>query len=223
LVRAQVALGRDTAAQRSIEELAALVEGSPAGPVPLLAMAGAAMHRGDGDTAFESASRMLAGSDVNPGARAEAMVIATVAQLQRGNLDEAMATIDEVALGAAMNPFAHAAAALVHATAGDPERSLAESAAVVSAGGSTYLDRAFAAVAAAAAHVANDDRSSAETAIDEALVECIEIGDVVAIALLQRAAVELVGLEHPVTPDNAPTLGTGWQRILDSLVAVSAR
>jgi len=223
LVRAQVALGRDTAAQRSIEELAALVEGSPAGPVPLLAMAGAAMHRGDGDTAFESASRMLAGSDVNPGARAEAMVIATVAQLQRGNLDEAMATIDEVALGAAMNPFAHAAAALVHATAGDPERSLAESAAVVSAGGSTYLDRAFAAVAAAAAHVANDDRSSAETAIDEALVECIEIGDVVAIALLQRAAVEVVGLQDRFASDNAPTLGTGWQRILDSLVAVSAR
>ncbi|MEY2753779.1 MAG: hypothetical protein RJB65_137, partial [Actinomycetota bacterium] len=45
LLRAQVALGRHAAAQRSSEELSALAEGGRLGPIPLLSVAGAAMHR----------------------------------------------------------------------------------------------------------------------------------------------------------------------------------
>ena len=51
LVRAQVALGKTAAAQRSSEELLTLADTGQHGAFPLLAVAGAAMHRGQGATA----------------------------------------------------------------------------------------------------------------------------------------------------------------------------
>ena len=63
LLRAQIALGQAGAAQRSTEELLTLAEMSVQGPFPLMAVAGAAMHRGDGATAVAIAERALAETD----------------------------------------------------------------------------------------------------------------------------------------------------------------
>ena len=60
LLRAQIALGQAGAAQRSTEEMLTLADLSVQGPFPLMAVAGAAMHRGDGATAVAIADRALA-------------------------------------------------------------------------------------------------------------------------------------------------------------------
>ncbi len=62
LVRAQTALGRSAAALRTEEELFAISEIAPVGPNALLAIAGAAMHRGDGAVAAAQATRAIAES-----------------------------------------------------------------------------------------------------------------------------------------------------------------
>ena len=63
LLRAQIALGQAGAAQRSTEELLTLADMSVQGPFPLMAVAGAAMHRGDGATAVAIADRAIAVTD----------------------------------------------------------------------------------------------------------------------------------------------------------------
>jgi hypothetical protein len=60
VIRAQVALGRVAAMNRSSEELLTLSEASPMGPVPLLAVGGAAMHRGDAAVALAAVDRAMA-------------------------------------------------------------------------------------------------------------------------------------------------------------------
>ena len=60
LLRAQTALGRTAAALRTEEELFAMSEVAPVGPNPLLAIAGAAMHRGDGALAAAHATHAIA-------------------------------------------------------------------------------------------------------------------------------------------------------------------
>ena len=222
LVRAQVALGRTVAAQRSMEELASLADNSPAGPVPQLAIAGAAMHRGDGAIARDAALALTGERTTNPVAVGEANLVLAVAELKCGSLDAAVAALESVGGQLRQHPFAHAVAALVRAAAGDSAIALAEVAAVPNSSGATYLDRAFSAVAAAAAHRATDDRAAAEAAIGEALVECLEVGDVVAIALLQIAATEIVGVPHGSGASTTGTLGDGWTRLIALLAATAA-
>ena len=77
-------------------------------------------------------------------------------------------------------------------------------------------------MAAAAAHRAIDDSAAAEAAIGEALVECLEVGDVVAIALLQTAATEIVGVPHGSGAPTTGTLGEGWTRLIALLAATAA-
>jgi hypothetical protein len=48
------------------------------------------------------------------------------------------------------------------------------------------------------------------------LDEVIEVGDVVAIALLQQAAATVVGVPHPSGEGDRHALGPGWLAILDA-------
>lgn len=217
LVRIQVALGRNASVQRSTEELLHLAEGSPAGPVPLLAVAGAAMHRGDAQVAFANAARAHDEMLARTSGTFEASVIQAVACAQLDRLDEALAALDAIPVEAREHPFARTASALVLSLAGDPDGALREAAAVATTPGSTYLDRAVAAVAAAGAHSQHLDRAAAGAALDEALSETVEVGDVVATALLQLAHTQVLGDVHPSGEGNADALGPGWLRVVEAL------
>jgi tetratricopeptide (TPR) repeat protein len=219
LVRSQVALGRSAGLQRTTEELLSLAEGSPAGPVPLLAVAGASMHRGDAKVALAMLNRAEEQMLQRTSGTFEADVLRAIAAAQIGALDEALGALDQIPEPARAHPFAHTAAALVASLTGDPAEAVREAGLVVSTPGSTYLDRAIAAVAAAAAHSALHDPHAACEAIDTALQECLGVGDVVAIALLQRTHLQLAGEAHASGPGDPTVLGEGWLDLIGRLPA----
>ena len=217
LIRVQVALGRTSSVQRSSEELLTLAEASPLGPVPLLAVAGAAMHRGDGATAEGLVERAIAQMvDMRAGSF-EALVVRAIAQAQQGRLDEALVTIEQVDETSVDHPFAMVGRALVHALAGEAELAVEEAEVIASTPGSTYLDRAIAATAAAGAHARLGHAESAAAVLDQALEACLPVGDVVATALLQRTYLHVVGVAHRSGAGEPSHLGPGWQQVVASL------
>lgn len=219
LLRAQVALGRANAVQRSTEELLSLADGSPAGPVPLLAVAGAAMHRGDGRTALVTLARAETLTEERRAGMFEGSVTRSIASAQVGDLDDALAAVDEVDEAVRDHPFVRTARAVVASLTGDHQGAVREASLVVGTAGSTYLDRAIAAVAAAGAHAALHDPHSAREVLDTALSECLGIGDVVAVALLQRTHLHVVGVPHDSGEGDTSVLGEGWLRLIGSLPA----
>jgi tetratricopeptide (TPR) repeat protein len=219
LIRIQVALGRTAGVQRTTEELLSLADGSPAGPVPLLAVAGAAMHRGDAKVALSMVVRAEESMVERAAGSFEVSLLHAIAAAQSGLIDDALAALDEVPESAREHPFARAAAALVETLAGDHAAALRDAELVVTTHGSTYLDRAIAAVAAAGAHGALCEREAASEAIDQALQECLVVGDVVAIALLQRTHARVVGTEHASGAGDSSVLGDGWAHVIDQLPA----
>ena len=125
LVRIQVALGRSSALHRSIEELLSLADNSQLGPVPVLAVAGAAMHRGDGQMALTTVERGLDAVESQTAGAFEAMVVRTIAFAQVGRIDEALTALDAIAPESMELPFAQVGAALVASLSGDADGALA--------------------------------------------------------------------------------------------------
>ena len=216
LVRSQVALGRNAAAQRSAEELLALAETGQHGPFPLLAVAGAAMHRGNGAIAGMAAERAIdvlreAGANT-----AEPLVVLAVARAQQGKVEEALALIESVPAHAADHPFTHAATALVLACAHQAEEALEHSDAVWRTPGATYLDEVMAYVAAAGAAEQTGDHRRAVLSAEAAVVRALAVGDVVASALATSAYAAVTGQPHPAH-DAHTSLGDGWATVLAQL------
>jgi len=217
LVRTQVALGRTAGAQRTVEELLSLAEGSPAGPVPLLAVAGAAMHRGDAKVALSMVARAEEQMAERTTGMFEVSVLKSLAAAQSGLLDEALSALDEVPDPVREHPFVRAAAALVASLTGDAAAAIRDAELVVTTPGSTYLDRTIAAIASAGAHAAMSEREAAREVLDAALHEVLKVGDVVAISLLQEAHARVVGTDHASGPGDPSTLGEGWLHVIEQL------
>lgn len=220
LLRAQIALGQAGAAQRSTEELLTLAEMSVQGPFPLMAVAGAAMHRGDGATAVAIAERAIAETDELNGSAFEPHVARLVGLLQLGRIDDAMAAFVDLAPQALPHPFSNGAAALLYATVGSPALALEHAEQVARAAGATYLDEVFAYVGAASAHAQLDDRPQATLSIEAAVVRALDVGDVVAIALATNAYQHLIGRPHPAF-DQPTQLEAGWLNVIGNLPAGS--
>jgi class 3 adenylate cyclase/tetratricopeptide (TPR) repeat protein len=220
LVRTQVALGRTAAMHRTIEELQSLVEGSPSGPVPLLAVAGAAMHRGDGATAWEAAQRAIEVMTGQSAGAFEAHVLATIAATQLGEVDDALASFDCIDVVALEHPFARVAAALVALATGDLARAANEAEIVFDALGSSYVDRAIAAVVAAGAPAAEGDPDAVREVLDRAIEENVRIGDLVMTAFLRAAHERVLGVPHASGSSDPASLGAGWQRVVGLLPVV---
>ncbi|MFT3852667.1 MAG: adenylate/guanylate cyclase domain-containing protein [Ilumatobacteraceae bacterium] len=219
LMRAQTALGRTALALRTEEELFALGEVAAAGTIPLLAIAGAAMHRGDGALAANHATRAIAEMRAAGSEAWEPLILLSMALAQCDRLDEAVATLESLPDQEWDHPFAHAVGSLVLGMLPDPGRALAHANAVFVKGrGSSYLDRVMAHVGAAAAHARLDHPVAATASIDEAVELATSVGDVVAIALATRAAELLTGEAHPAADDRIP-LADGWEHVLASLLA----
>ncbi len=221
LLRAQIALGQAGAAQRSAEELLTLAETSVQGPFPLMAVAGAAMHRGDGETAVAIADRALAAIDDSSGSAFEPHVARLVGLLQLDRVDEAMVAFAKLEPLALAHPFTNAAAALLYATVASPTEALEYSEQVAHAAGATYLDEVFAYVGAASAHTQLDDKSQATLAIEAAVVRALDVGDVVAIAIATNAYQHLIGRPHPAF-DQPTQLEAGWLTVIGNLPGFAA-
>ena len=216
LLRAQIALGQAGAAQRSTEEMLTLADLSVQGPFPLMAVAGAAMHRGDGATAVAIADRALAETGEMNGAAFEPHVARLVGLMQLGRVDEAMVAFAKLEPMALDHPFTSAAAALLYATLCAPTDALEHADKVAHAAGATYLDEVFAYIGAASAHAQLSDKSQATLSIEAAVVRALDVGDVVAIALATNAYQHLIGRPHPAF-DQPTQLEAGWLTVIDNL------
>jgi class 3 adenylate cyclase/tetratricopeptide (TPR) repeat protein len=216
LLRAQIALGQAGAALRSTEELMTLADISVQGPFPLMAVAGAAMHRGDGATAVTIAERALSLTDEMNGAAFEPHIARLVGLMQLGRIEDARVAFSELPPLALVHPFTNAAATLLYATLGLPKQALEHSDEVSRAAGATYLDEVFAYIGAASAHAQLDDKAQTTLSIEAAVVRALDVGDVVAIALATNAYQHLIGRPHPAF-DQPTQLESGWLAVIGNL------
>jgi tetratricopeptide (TPR) repeat protein len=221
LLRAQVALGRNAASQRSSEELLALAESGRQGPFPLMAVAGAAMHRGNGALASAVAERAIAHMRANGGDAFEPFVVLAMAQAQLGNHEEALATIESIGELGRGHPFTLSVAAVVHALNGLNDEAIADADQVARQRGATYLDQVFAYVGAAGAAAKSGDAPRAELAAQAAVARAMGVGDVVATGLATRAFHAVTGRPHPAF-DEHTQLGEGWTAVVRELCGSTA-
>jgi class 3 adenylate cyclase/tetratricopeptide (TPR) repeat protein len=217
LVRSQVAQGRSAAAQRTSEELVALAETGRQGPFPLLAVAGAAMHRGNPHVAASMAERAAAEVKANGGAAFEPVVVLAMALAQQGRHDEALAAIETVLDEGHQHPFTSSVAALVDVVNCLPTAALERVEVVFDGQGASYLDQIFAYVAAAGAYAQLGEVEQAELNAQAAVARAMAVGDVVATAIATSAYAAVTGRTHPAF-DERTQMGDGWQHIVASLV-----
>ena len=218
LVRTQVATGQWSNAQRSSEELLSLADTAAMGPMPLMAIAGAAMHRGDGAVALAMATRAAAEVQSMGGGLREPAIIAALASAQLDRIDDALALVDEIDLAEQQHPFADSVAALVLAMAQDPQRALTHAQRALDASGATYLDTIFANLGAGSAHAQLGQVDLALAAFRTARNTAVMVGDVVAIALTTQAAPRVLGEgQAAASTDGDFNLSDGWRRVIDLL------
>lgn len=217
LLRAQIALGRATAVQRTTEELASLAGSRRNGPVPLQALAGAAMHRGNGAEVLEAVGRATDEMRAVGSRSPEPTILSAVAHLQLGDLDAALVALDSIDRPEGGTPFGDAAAALVFAAAGRADRALELADAVDTTTGATYLDDVFASVARAAASHSLADHDTAVGAAEQAALRASGAGDVVATALATEVYRAITGDVHPAHDSRHP-LAEGWRTAVRLLV-----
>jgi tetratricopeptide (TPR) repeat protein len=218
LVRSQVALGRFAASQRSAEELSALADTGRPGPYPLLSIAGAAMHRGNGAVALSMADRAITEIGYTGANVSEAVVLRAAALMQLGRHEDALAAIESVQDGGQQHPFTRAVAALVTMTAGFPELAVEHAEAVTLIEGASYLDQVFAYVAAAGAFEQLGDHTQAELSAEAAIARAMGVGDVVATALATATYEAITGHPHAAHDSRTP-IGDGWELVVRQLNA----
>jgi class 3 adenylate cyclase/tetratricopeptide (TPR) repeat protein len=220
LLRAQVALGRTAAVQRTFEEVVALADAGLGGSFPLLVAAGAAMHRGDTAHGVDFAERALQATTATGAEHFEPYVILAVTLLQAGRVDDALVQLERAHKGAA-HPFYESAAALVMAVAGDASEVLEHAGRVDTAAGATYYDRVIAFVAAAATHHRLGDAEHALLCAEAAAATALHVGDVVAMSLATAVYELACGRPHSAASAVAAP-SDGWRRVIDGLFPVVA-
>lgn len=214
LMRAQLALGRSSLARRSSEELLSLGESFGRGAFAHLAIAGAAMHRGDAERTLVRAEDAIARTPDGGAPPGEPRIIKAIALAQLGRVAEAQATLDALE-GDLDHPFALTAMALVAIARGDAEAAAEHAAKVLDAVGGTYLDRLLAGLASAAAAAALGDIRLCRRRFADIVDIAMQTGDVISYALVARAAEHVIG----VTVEGADpgAIGEGWKLFIDQL------
>jgi tetratricopeptide (TPR) repeat protein len=225
LTRALVAVGRVADANRIVEECRALATPFGLQGFASTIAAGVAVHIGDGDRAARAAR--LAAEELEDSREAgyDAQVTLALGLLQQGQVSEAAEVLAELPDSELARPYGAAVATLVHAADGRPEEALASAAAVAVAEGASYLDRILALVGTGLAQVRADDAAAVEGPLDEAAAIALDVGDLVAQAIVEAAAAEAGGLrgDPDATAWRAGALAsfaglgvdpTGWVRAL---------
>jgi hypothetical protein len=217
LMRAQIATGRSSAVQRTMEEMSSLAANGRNGLVPLLALAGAAMHRGAGRDALAAADRAITGLAEMGATQSEPFIVRALALLQTGDPEEAVVSIERLGRdGTGSQPFADAVEALVRACGGEHVRAHELAEAVIGCDVSTYLDDVFAGVAGASACAALGLADAASTYAETAVLRASGAGDVIATALSTAVYRAVTGRVHPAH-DETTQLSEGWTTVLTLL------
>jgi tetratricopeptide (TPR) repeat protein len=178
------------------------------------------MHRGDAAIALAAVDRTMSEMTEVRSGSFEAHVIRSIALAQLGRVDDAFAALEMLPERERTYPFARVAAALVYVLAGDFDEALADARAVLADAGSTYLDRAIASVAAAGAHAARRNESAAVSVLEPVIEDVVQIGDVVATALLLQAHLHIAGRPHERGEGDVTAVGTGWLDVVAALTSL---
>lgn len=216
LVRVQVALGLFDDAQRTGAEILAITDRSPLGSVPLVAIAGAAMHRGMPHHALRLTAIAEEAMDEsridNPGIP----VIRAVGHAQLGELDDAARVLASVEVSGREAPFARSVEALLHAAGHRPAQALDAAATVRANPGASYFDMAFADLAAVSALAQSGDIRAAKAKATATISWLAEIGDVVAADLF---ALFVRRLDGETLDGSVESPAIGWSAFLRCLPA----
>jgi len=186
-----------------------------------MAVAGAAMHRGNPNLAAATAERALTEIRAIGGSSFEPMLILALAYAQQGRVDDALVALESVPADGSDHPFTHAVAALIYAAARQPEVAIGHADSVTVVSGATYLDQVFAYVAAAAAALQMGDTAHAELTAQAAVARAMAVGDVVAIALSTEIFHAITATLHSAHDERTP-LGEGWVTLLQLLADTSS-
>ncbi|MFZ9629636.1 MAG: adenylate/guanylate cyclase domain-containing protein [Ilumatobacteraceae bacterium] len=217
LVRAQIALGRNAAVQRSTEELTAIATSNRVGPMPMLALAGAAMHRGNAPAALQAADHAIDAMHAIGARLPEAYVVKALALAQHGDVEQALTVIDLFDhLDSGSRPFAEAAEALIRACSGDHVRARELADTIARSDVSTYLDDVLAGIACASSSHALGLQDAAVSAAETAVMRATSAGDIVATALTTAVYRLVTGSTHPAH-DESYALSDGWSTVLTQL------
>jgi len=216
LGRTQVALG-DPNVSRTTETLLSRSEPFGESPYPLLAVAGIAMHGGDGKSAVlyadEAIVRMLhIAADAS-----EPYIIRAVGQAQIGDFDGARQSLDHLEGDMSGHPFAQSANALVAILEGRPDVAIASAQLVADAPGHTYLDGVVARISAGAACAMLADPAGARRWLAESVAQATSTQDSVATALALLAYHHVLGVVHDSGPGDLSALGAGWRSVIDAM------
>jgi class 3 adenylate cyclase/tetratricopeptide (TPR) repeat protein len=216
LVRAQIALGRTNAVQRTLEEVLAAAEGGAHGPYPLMVAAGASMHRGDAPAAVTLAEQAVQAMVAAGAGTFEPRVILAMSLAQAGRAEEAAVQLAEASALGEHSPFFHSAAALVAELCGDHAGCVEQLDKLRATRGASYLDEVVGYVAGAAAYRHLGDLGQAELCAEAAIARALHVGDVVAISVAMTAYAALTGRQHSAA-DSAVDLSPGWADVVAGL------
>ncbi len=214
-MRSLAAMGRNSEAERGLEEALALSESFGDLAIPTMAAAGTAIHLGLGDRAVVLAESALEQVENMGGNAAESLVTLAIALCQVGRTEDALAALLDAEIDF---PYGYAVRSLANAGVGDHHAAIADADATIDDPGATYLDRVYADIGGASGHVGRGEAAEALARLDRAVATAAETGDVVACSLASTARATLVGEGGG---DEPGVLGRGWVRLIERLVEAS--
>jgi len=214
-MRALVALGRESDAERSMEEVMSLADAFGDLAMPTLAAAGTAVHLGLGQRAVSLGEDGLARLEAMHADGTEANITLALAFCQVGEPEQALAQLVNVATE---RPYSRAVRSIALAMLGAGTEAIAEADAVAAFGDATYLDRVMSEVAAAGAVLAAGEADAVEVATDRLVgVKRVadRVGDAVAQGVIRAARSRWLDADL-VEPER---LGAGWSVVIDEIGA----
>ena len=212
-MRALVALGRESDAERSMEEVMSLADAFGDLAMPTLAAAGTATHLGLGQRAVTLGEDGLTRLEAMHADATEANITLALALCQIGEPERALAQLENVTTE---RPYSRAVRAIALAMLGEGDEAIVEAGAVTAFGDATYLDRVMSEVAAAGAVLAAGEIGAAEAAGERLLgVKRVadRVGDAVAQSIIRAARARW--LDSDVAEPER--LGAGWSTVIDSI------
>jgi len=204
LVRAQISRGRFDEAQQTSQELLSLAETSPLGAFALVAVANAALHRGNSEAALSLAERAIERMRAANMMLTEPTMTMVFALIQAGRVEAATEQLAALGDQATLLRHSSVAAALLSAVSGQRQRADELATDMIALDGTAYFDRIVAELIRATQGDHIDALANARRLANE-------VGDVVAQSI---AAAVAERLDPQNAPGEHPELTSGWATVV---------
>ena len=226
LVRAHIAGGRPTDAQKDLEHLAAIADTDPRRAFVALVQAGAAAHAGEPGRVLAATEQAMVSGSLDGIGLSELWAAVGLARLQLGDGDGAREAAARAAEVDADAPYPLAVQAAGAVACGDVAAAVALATQVLANPGASYLDRVVAASAGALARIGGGDLDAAGLLAAEVAATAATTQDALAAAMAAATGAMVAAAQDgdPVTvPDGIlpPAWATAWATM--ALGALSAR